>query len=113
MAEQLALHLSIDQAGPHLEVVHSLDHKRVALRPVVAPAGDQPDAHGVTSGHQPEAVVLDLVNPVRAGRGLVGGRWEARFDEARPVRGKPRTHTLDQHAPNLGGRGAESNQPLQ
>ena len=113
MAEQLALHLSIDQAGPHLEVVHSLDHKRVALRPVVAPAGDQPDAHGIAPCHEPEAVVLDLVNPVRAGRGLVGGRWEARFDEARPVRGKPRTHTLDQHAPNLGGRGAESNQPLQ
>ena len=67
----------------------------------------------VAPSHQPIAVVLDLVNPVRAGRGLVGGRWEARFDEARPVRGKPRTHTLDQHAPNLGGRGAESNQPLQ
>ena len=68
---------------------------------------------GSAACHQPEAVVLDLVNPVGAGRGLVGGRWEARFDEARPVRGKPRTHTLDQHAPNLGGRGAESNQPLQ
>ena len=31
---------------PHLEVVHGLRHQRVALRPVVAPAGDQPDAHG-------------------------------------------------------------------
>ena len=94
-------------------MVHGLDHERVAVRPVVAPAGDQPDAHGIAPGHQPVAVVLDLVNPVGAGRGLVGGGWEAGFDEARPVGGKPRTHTLDQHAANLGGRGAESNQPLQ
>jgi hypothetical protein len=57
-------HLAVDQAGPHIEVIHGLDHKRVALRPVVAPAGDQPDAHGIAAGHQPEAVVLDLVNPV-------------------------------------------------
>jgi hypothetical protein len=28
--------------------------------------------HGIAAGHQPEAVVLDLVNPIGAGRGLVG-----------------------------------------
>jgi hypothetical protein len=77
MAEQLALHLSIDQAGAYLVVVQGLDHQRIALRPIVAPAGDQPDAHGVAPGHEPEAIVLDLVNPVGAGRGLV----------ARPRRG--------------------------
>ena len=72
MAEQLALNLSIDQAGAYLVVVHSLGHQRITGRPVVAPAGDQPDAHGVAPGHEPVAVVLDLVNPVGAGRGLVG-----------------------------------------
>ena len=41
----------------------------IALRPVVAPPGDQPDAHRVAPGHEPEHVVLDLVNPVGAGRG--------------------------------------------
>ena len=51
-------HLAVDQAGPHIEVIHGLDHKRVALRPVVAPAGDQPDAHRVAAGHQPETAVL-------------------------------------------------------
>ena len=81
----------------------------IALRPVVAPAGDQPDAHGVAPGHEPEAVVLDLVNPVGAGRRLVGGGREAGFDEARPVGGQALTHTLDQHAANLGGRCEESN----
>ena len=67
----------VDQARPHLEVVHRLDHQWIALRPVIAPAGDQPDAHGVAPVHEPEAIVLDLVNPVGAGRGLV----------ARPRRG--------------------------
>ena len=32
--------------------------------PVVAAAGDQPDADGIAPGHQPVAVVFDLVNPV-------------------------------------------------
>jgi hypothetical protein len=64
------------------------------------PAWDQPDAHRVAAGHQPVAVVLDLVNPVRAGRGLVGGGRETGLDEF-GVGGKPFTHTLDQHVANL------------
>ena len=65
-------HLTIDQTRPYLEVVHGLRHQRIALRPVVAPAGDEPDADRVAPGPQPEAAVLDLMNPVGAGRGLVG-----------------------------------------
>jgi len=56
----------------------------------------------------PLHIVLDLVNPVGVGRGLVGGGREAGLDEF-GVGGEAPTHTLDQHAPNLGGRGAESN----
>jgi hypothetical protein len=74
MAEQLALHLSIDQAGAYLVVVHGLGHQRIALRPVIAALGDEPDAHGIAAGHQPEAVVLDLVNPIGAGGRLVKRR---------------------------------------
>jgi hypothetical protein len=33
-----AHHLAVDQAGPHLEVVHGLDHEWIALRPVVTRA---------------------------------------------------------------------------
>ena len=76
-------------------MVHGLDHEREAVRPVVAAPGNQPDADGIASRHEPIAVVLDLVNPVGAGRGLVGWGWEAGFNEARPVGGKPLTHTLD------------------
>jgi hypothetical protein len=104
-----AHHLAVDQAGAHLEVVHSLNHERVALRPVVAHAGDEPDAHGVAPGHEPKPIVLDLVNPVEAGRGLVRWGREARLDEARPVGGQALTHTFDQHPANLGGGREESN----
>ena len=83
-------YLAIDQTQPHLEVVHGLRHQRIALRPVVAPAGDQPDAYRIAPGQQPETVVLDLVNPVGAGRGLAGWGWEAGIDEARPVSGDKR-----------------------
>ena len=85
-------------------MVHSLDHERIAGRPVIAPAGNQPDANGIATGHEPIAVVLDLVNPVGAGRGLVGGRRKAGLDEACPVGGQALAHMLDQHAANLGGR---------
>ena len=66
-------------------MVHRLNDKRIAVRPVVALAGDQPDAHGVAPGHKPVAIVLDLVNPVGAGRRLLGWGREAGLDEARPV----------------------------
>ena len=55
MAEQLegshfpliaAHHLSIDQAGAVPEVVHGLGDQRIALRPVIALPGDEPDAQG-------------------------------------------------------------------
>jgi hypothetical protein len=62
-------------------VVHGLGHERIALRPVVAPAVDQPNAYRVAPGHEPEAVVLDLVNPVGPGRGLVGWGRQARLYE--------------------------------
>ena len=62
--------LAVDQAGPHLEVVHSLDDERIPGGPVMAVTGEQPDADRIAPGHQAIAVVLDLVNPVRAGRGL-------------------------------------------
>jgi hypothetical protein len=39
-------------------VVHRLDYEREAICPAVAPSGNQPDAHGVPAGHQPETAVL-------------------------------------------------------
>jgi hypothetical protein len=36
---------------------------------------------GIAPDHEPVAVVLDLVNPVGAGRRLVGGGWQTRLYE--------------------------------
>jgi hypothetical protein len=48
--------------------------------------GQQSDANrqGIASGHQPIAIVLDLVHPVRPGwRRSQGDRWEAQFKLAK------------------------------
>ena len=63
-------------------MVHRLHDQGEAARPVVAVAGKQADADGIAPGHQPIAVVLDLVDPIGAGRGLVGGRRQARLNIA-------------------------------
>ena len=91
-----ALHLAVDQAGAHLEVVHCRHHQREAGGPVVSPARDQPDADRVSPGHEPVAVVLDLVNPVGPRGWTVGGGRETGLDKL-GLGGKPLTHTLDQH----------------
>ena len=53
-------------------MVHGLDHERKAVRPVIAAPGDQPDADGIPTRHKAIAVVLNLMNPVGAGRRTVG-----------------------------------------
>ncbi len=60
--------------------------------------GTKPESRpfGIVPDHEPVAIVLDFVNPVGAGRRLVGGGREAGFNEARPVGGQALTHTLDQ-----------------
>jgi hypothetical protein len=50
------------------------------------------------SGHLfANGAAVDLVNPVGAGRRLVGWGGPAGLDEARPISGKPLAQTLDQH----------------
>jgi hypothetical protein len=55
--------LAVDQAGPRLEMVHRFDHQRIALRPIVAPTGDQPDAYRAPASHKPVPVVIRLDPP--------------------------------------------------
>jgi hypothetical protein len=67
-----AHYLAVDQTGAHSQKVGRFHNSREALRPIVAPPGQQPDANGVSPGHETISVVLDLVNPLGAGRRLVG-----------------------------------------
>ena len=71
--------------------------------------GTKPESRpfGIVPDHEPVAIVLDFVNPVGAGRRLVGGGRKVGLDEF-GVGSKAPTHTLDQHAANLGGRRRES-----
>jgi hypothetical protein len=47
----------------------------------MAVASEQPNADRVPARHQAITVVLDLVNPVRPGRRVLGGGGQARLDE--------------------------------
>jgi hypothetical protein len=57
--------LAVDQAEPHRQFGDRRRSQREAIGEVVTVAGDQAYAAIVAPGHDPEAVVLDLVNPVR------------------------------------------------
>jgi hypothetical protein len=46
-------------------------------------ARDQPYPGGIAPHHHPEAVKLDLVDPVGAGRQAIGGRGKAGLDKRR------------------------------
>jgi len=51
--------------------MHPLDDDaRVAARPVMAVAREQPDAIAVTMNYEAEAVIFDLMNPFRRRRHL-------------------------------------------
>jgi len=62
--------------------VHRFHNQRIARRPVMPVAGEQPNANRVTARHHPIAVVLDLVNPNRGRSRPLGGEGKAGFDEA-------------------------------
>ena len=47
-----------------------IDDGREAVGPIMAVAGEAADPRAIPAHHQPIAVVLDLVNPERAGRRL-------------------------------------------
>ena len=68
--------------GPALNEERSLDDGGEAVGPVVTIAGEAADTRAFPAHHQPEAIVLDFVNPQRAGRRPGDFRRQARFDEA-------------------------------
>jgi hypothetical protein len=73
--------LAIDQKRCRLEVERGINDGRETVCPVMAALGEAADARAIPPHHQPVAVVLDLVNPERAGRWDGHLRRLARFDE--------------------------------
>ena len=84
--------LAVDDAGPQTQLSQSLDNQRKALGQVVAGPAIEPHARAVLARDHPEAVVLDLVQPLLAGRRLQGGAGKARRDEARRQGTRMREH---------------------
>ena len=75
--------LAVEDQGARPQGRHRLPDEREPVRPVVAPAGEQPDPAVLLPDDHAVAVVLDLVNPVGSDRRLVGSGRNAWFDEAK------------------------------
>jgi hypothetical protein len=58
-----------------------LDDQREAVGEIIAGTAIEPHLRARLAGNDAEAVVLDLVQPLAAGRQLVGFGWEARRAE--------------------------------
>src|SRR6185436_10823379 len=65
-----------------LEAERSVNNGREAIGPVMAVAREAANTRAIPAHHQAVAVVLDLVEPERAGRWPLRLRRLARFDEA-------------------------------
>ena len=73
--------LAIDNARARAQARQRLDDQREAMGEVVARTAVEPHARTVLAGNDTEAVVLDFVQPLAAGRQLIGFGREARRDE--------------------------------
>jgi hypothetical protein len=73
---------AIDQAGPRGQSRNRHGNEGKAAGEVVSFARDQAHASSVPARYEPEAVMLDFVNPPRAGRRQLGRGRKARFDKA-------------------------------
>src|SRR5262245_15249950 len=64
--------LPIDDAGSRAQPSHGFDNQREAVRQVIAGAAVEPHLGAVLAGDDPEAVVLDFMQPQLARRRLMG-----------------------------------------
>ena len=55
---------------------------REATSEVIAGTAVEPNLRASLAGNDAKAIVLDLMQPLAAGRQLIGFSWEARRDEA-------------------------------
>src|SRR5262245_51554630 len=82
---------AVDDAGARAQASQHLDDQRKATGEVIAGAAIEPHSRPILPSDNPKAVVLDLVQPIAAGRQFVGFGREAR-------RNKPGWEGTLQHA---------------
>jgi hypothetical protein len=78
---------AVDNAGARAQARQRLDDQREAMGEVVARTTKEPHSLAVLPGNDAEAVMLDFVQPLAAGRQLIGFGWKARRDNTNPPRG--------------------------
>src|SRR5262249_5768905 len=84
-SDSLALH----NAGARAQAGERINDQREAAGEVIAGTAVEPHLRAVLAGNDAEAVMLDLMQPLAAGRQLIGFGWKARRDEA----GREGAHT--------------------
>jgi hypothetical protein len=75
---------AIDDARARAQACQGLDDQREAVGEVVARTAVEPHLRASLAGNEAEAVMLDLVQPLAAGRQLISFGWETRRDEPGP-----------------------------
>src|SRR5215831_2272319 len=73
--------LAVDNAGARAQLGERINDQREAAGEVIARTAVEPHSRAVLPRDSPEAVVLDLLQPLAAGGQLIGFGWEARRDE--------------------------------
>jgi hypothetical protein len=73
--------LAVDDARVRPQLGQGLDDQRELPRQVVARPTVEPHPRAVLAGNNPKAVMLDFMQPHRAGRWSWGLRGQARLDE--------------------------------
>src|SRR5215475_15981473 len=71
---------AVDDARPRAQACQRLGDQREAPGEIVARTTVEPHSRAVLPGDNPKTVVLDLVQPLAAGRQLIGFGWETRRD---------------------------------
>ena len=79
--------LAVDDAGAGRECGDRRDRRRKAVSQIVAVAAQEPDASALTVRQDPEAIVLDLVNPTGSGRRMLCDTRQARLKRGRGLLG--------------------------
>src|SRR5262245_20489512 len=72
---------AIDDAGARAQACQRLDDQRKAVGEVIARTAVEPHLRASLAGNNAEAVMFDLMQPLAAGRQLIGFGWKAQRDE--------------------------------
>src|SRR5215470_3131718 len=73
--------LAIDDGRARTQACQRLDYQREAVGEIIARTAVEPHLRASLAGNDAEAVILDFVQPLAAGRQLIGFGREARRDE--------------------------------